>query len=454
MLPMPAITAWSSSSGLSLVRRPASSACSVERVDPVGQRIEAQAGQLGQLDVDVVGIEHDDLAERAGIDEPQLLGAGRRASVQRRRGCAAAGRADAAPAAAGRSSAGAPSACRRCRAGSSRYLPRRPAATIVAPVSPSTTCWADVRRTDRSRPISTRLDRAGRRRASARPRRTVSTSGSSGIGGSRGARVAAASRAAAHAAAAAACSAAFFDRPVALAEHVAADEHRGEEALGVVGPLGAGDVLGRAGAVAGGQLLQARLVVEVVEVGGGLGQAGPDQALDRRRRRRPARRRRTPRRAPPRGRRTGSTASPGRRRRPRRARAAGTTPRSSSSATSARASALTTPLRTPVSAPSGRSAKRRKARSATTQPRTASPRNSSRSLLIVPGVLGAPRAVGHRPRRAAPGRRTRSRSGALSASSVRRPPGSRFVRRSRRRRGPSSGRRGPRRRCGSRPCGR
>ena len=42
--------------------------------EAVGERIDAEPGELGDLDVDVVGIEHDHLAERARVDEPQLLG--------------------------------------------------------------------------------------------------------------------------------------------------------------------------------------------------------------------------------------------------------------------------------------------------------------------------------------------------------------------------------------------
>ena len=83
---MPAMTCWSSSSGLSRVRRPASSGLQHDRVEAVGQRVDAEVGQLRQLDVDVVGIEHDDLAERPRVDEPQLLG--RRArQAPARRGC-------------------------------------------------------------------------------------------------------------------------------------------------------------------------------------------------------------------------------------------------------------------------------------------------------------------------------------------------------------------------------
>ena len=68
------MTCWSSSSGLSWVRRPASSRPQRGDVETVGQGVDAEAGQLGQLDVDMVGIEHDDLAERPRVDEPELLG--------------------------------------------------------------------------------------------------------------------------------------------------------------------------------------------------------------------------------------------------------------------------------------------------------------------------------------------------------------------------------------------
>ena len=74
MLPIPAITCWSSSSGLSC-RAAAAQRCarSWAPVEPVGDRIEPEPGQLGQLDGDVVGVEHHHLAERARVDEPQLL---------------------------------------------------------------------------------------------------------------------------------------------------------------------------------------------------------------------------------------------------------------------------------------------------------------------------------------------------------------------------------------------
>ena len=68
--------------------------------------------------------------------------------------------------------------------GATRYLPRRPAAVIVVPVSPSITASADVRRTVRSRPTSTRTMRRPTTWSS-NPRRTISTSGSSGIAAGR-----------------------------------------------------------------------------------------------------------------------------------------------------------------------------------------------------------------------------------------------------------------------------
>ena len=266
--------------------------------------------------------------------------------------------------------------------GSSRYLPRRSASRIVAPVSPSIDLLG---RRPPHRALATDLDVLDRAPDDARrpsPRRTVSTSGSSGTAQ---APATWAASSVAHAAAAADCSAAFFERPVPSPITCAVDDDRGEEALGVVGALGPRDVLRRRPAV------DRRPAPAGATCGrGGRGGRPSRRGAGRsgaRRGRTPgrARRRRTPRRARPPARRTGSTASRARRRRPRRGRAGGTTPRSSSSATSASASALTTPLRTPVSAPSGSSAKRRNARSATTQPSTASPRNSRRSLLSVPG---------------------------------------------------------------------
>ena len=56
------------------VRRPASSRPQRGDVQSVGQGINAEVGQLGELDVDVVRIEDDHLTERAGVHEPQRFG--------------------------------------------------------------------------------------------------------------------------------------------------------------------------------------------------------------------------------------------------------------------------------------------------------------------------------------------------------------------------------------------
>ena len=74
MLPIPAITCWSSSSGLRRVDRRRSTAPSCVRRRVVDERVETEAGHLGELDVDVVGVEHDHLAERARVDEQQSDG--------------------------------------------------------------------------------------------------------------------------------------------------------------------------------------------------------------------------------------------------------------------------------------------------------------------------------------------------------------------------------------------
>ena len=180
-----------------------------------------------------------------------------------RRGCAA-GRVGAgrAPAAAGRSCAGAPSACRRCRAGSSRYLPRRSAARTVAPVSPSIDLLL---RRPPHRPLAADLDVLDAR---ARRRGRRARAGRSRPRGAQAPATLAASRWA-HGVGRRRLLGRLLRAPRALADHGAVDDDGGEEALGVVGALGARDVLGRRAAVDGDLLLQPRLVVEVVEVGRG-----------------------------------------------------------------------------------------------------------------------------------------------------------------------------------------
>ncbi len=74
MLPMPAITCWSSSSGFSCRARPRTMAAELGDRQPVGDGVDSHLGQLGHLDGRALGVEHDHLAEGARIDEPQLLG--------------------------------------------------------------------------------------------------------------------------------------------------------------------------------------------------------------------------------------------------------------------------------------------------------------------------------------------------------------------------------------------
>ena len=184
MLPMPAITCWSSSSGFSCRRAGRHEpAAGRPRSSGVGERVDAELRQLGHLDGDVVGVEHDHLAERARVDEPQLGRPGRRRCSTT---WVCGGRS--APPAATQQLAAHPQVDhqprRRCRAAASRYLPRRSAAVTVAPVSPSISACA---RRPPHRALAADLDALDPPPddVARRPRRTVSTSGSSGIGGRR-----------------------------------------------------------------------------------------------------------------------------------------------------------------------------------------------------------------------------------------------------------------------------
>ena len=233
MLPIPAITCWSSSSGFSArfavpnaAAAPAGSNGSAIGSTP--ERGPARAARRPH----VVGVEHDHLAERARVDEPHLADRRRDASP---RGC---GAARGAPAAA---SSTWPLMRRWIisvspeSSGSSRYLPRRSAAVDDGVGEPGDqrlagraahrALPADV---DRGRSVG-RPDGARGHAAPSRPREapaSVVSPSFSLTSDERG-----------QACVAAACSAAFFDRPVALADDVAVDAHGGVERLGVVRAL-------------------------------------------------------------------------------------------------------------------------------------------------------------------------------------------------------------------------
>src|SRR5215217_2281931 len=267
MLPMPAITCWSSSSGLSRVRRPASRAPSTTGSSPSasgstprlassGSSTSTWSGSNTTTSPNVRGsTNHSSSAGAPDSTSTTWVWAGRTAP------------------------AGANSSwplIRRCTiivspvsSGHSRYLPRRSAATIVAPVRPSTTCCLDVRRTVRSRPTSTSSTVRPTTRP-ANPRRTVSTSGSSGTGGVElGAGVGRGR-----------LLGRLLRSPRALSDGDTVDDDVGEEQLGVVRSLGARDVLRRRAAVERDLLLEPRLVIEVIEVGRRRGEARPDEPLD------------------------------------------------------------------------------------------------------------------------------------------------------------------------------
>ncbi len=178
MLPIPAITCWSSSNGLSVVDRRRSNAAELVGARVVDERVDAERGDLGKLGVDVVGVVDDHLPERAGVDEQQIgsaeveddvgvhraLGAGfdeehlaGHAQVDHQRVARVEWTQEVLAAASG-------------------------ARSSAVPVRPSIRAWRDVRRTVRSRPTSTPSIRRPTTSRS-NPRRTVSTSGSSGIEG-------------------------------------------------------------------------------------------------------------------------------------------------------------------------------------------------------------------------------------------------------------------------------
>ena len=234
-------TCWSSSNGFSCRRRERSDRAAASPVETVGDRIDPEAGQLGNLDRHVGRVEHHHLAERAWIDEPQLAAVVR---AQQRRACGAAARLGD-----GRASTwplmrrwiiSVVAACRAAAAGTCRA---GSPSTSVVPVRPSISACRDVRRTVRSRPTSTCVDAAPDDDARPSPRRTVSTSGSSGIGQ---ASAWSSASSAAHACGRGHLLGRLLRPARALAEHVAVDGTTREEPLGVVGPARAQDVHGRA----------------------------------------------------------------------------------------------------------------------------------------------------------------------------------------------------------------
>ena len=234
-------------------------------------------------------------------------------------------------------------------------------------------------------------------------------------------------RASAHAGgSAAACSAAFFERPVPSPSTAPSTTTEAKNRLAWSGPSARRDVLRRRRPPSpAASSCRRDLWSRWSRWAAVVGEPRADQPLDDVVGRRPGRRRRTPRRTRPRARRTGSTASPGRRRRPRPGRAGGTRRGPSSSATSASAERVDDAL-----AHAGQRALGQVGEAAEREvgddPAEHGVAEELEALVAERArVLGAPRAVGHRARPAARGRRTRSRcASASSASSVRRPPGS------------------------------
>ena len=309
----------------------------------VGERIDAEQGQLGELDVDVRRIEHHYLAERAGVDEPQLgLPSSRCITtwVWGGRGAPAV----------------ATSSCPVIRrwiiisspvsSGMSRYLPRRLAAIMVAPVNPSTIACADVRRTVRSRPISTRSTRRPTAKRGESPSHGLDLGqfGHASLRCGAGAWTVRRQRAGRRPPRRPPARRPSSSGPSPSPMTCAVQHDRGEEALGVIRTLRPHDVLGRRRPVAGRSSCRRDLWSSWSRRAAAR-QSRPDQPLDRLVGHfRPA--------VDVHGAEHGLEgvredrrllATAGRRPRPRRA-AARAEP--SSSATSARAAALTTPLRT------------------------------------------------------------------------------------------------------------
>src|SRR6185437_6464778 len=151
-----------------------------------------------------------------------------------------------------------------------RYLPTRPTALTDRPSRRVRKCLAlACRRTDRPLATATALIFLPVT-SLARSWRRVSTSGSSGIddplpGGAGGVLLGV-----------------LLRRPLPRPLEDPADEDLGDVVAVVVGPGPGDDVPGDARTLADGQLLEAALVVEVVGLGGGPGQAVADQPEDQR----------------------------------------------------------------------------------------------------------------------------------------------------------------------------
>ena len=173
---------WSSRTGLDRPRAGrARRARSIAAVRPSTSGIRAEPAQLGDLDLGPRRVEHDDLAERPGIDEPQLLAAGQRhgdvacgAGAARRPGRAQL----AAHAQVDHHGVAGVERGRRGTCPAGRGGHRR--AGQPGDDGLGATCAAPCAR----RPTSTRSMRRPTTWASS-PRRTTSTSGSSGIGRAR-----------------------------------------------------------------------------------------------------------------------------------------------------------------------------------------------------------------------------------------------------------------------------
>ena len=275
-------------------------------------------------------------------------------------------------------------------------LPRRVTAVTVVPVRPSMTAWRDVRRTVRSRPISTRSMRRPTARTS-RPRRMVSTSGSSGTAALRRRSAARRSPRAGDQGlegfAGRRLLGLLLATPFALSPDRGPPPPPGRRSAWHGRALVTHPVERRRVVEAHGKLLERGLVVERAEGVDGVDDPPTEQALDEVVRnvgptvqvdRAPMIASKASERIerfcrPP------AAASP--------LPSSSACPTSSSSATLASASALTMAFRRSVSLPSSRPSSWRYARSATTHPSTASPRNSSRSLEACPAT-SAPRAMG------------------------------------------------------------
>ena len=245
--------------------------------EPVGDRVDAEAGQLGELDGDV---------RRGRTRRPRRTCAGRRTTapgspssrcsttwVCGGRGGAAVG---------DQQLAAHPQVDHQLVAGVEREQEVLPAPVgggdRRAGQAVDRLPARDVRRTVRSRPTSTAFDApADDEAVEAAPDRL-----DLGQLGHRSIETGVRRRRAGRTPRTRPCSAGFFERPSPSPTMRPSTHDRGEEALGVVGPLGAHDVDGRAEAVAvRASSCSARLVVEPVEaIGRRRRGAGANEALD------------------------------------------------------------------------------------------------------------------------------------------------------------------------------